>query len=143
MIKITSGTVRTSQGLKTSKDKPFALPPEEEQRFIDRKVAARVYQEAPLEPVATPPVAPEGEGVDVNSSEEKPGAEGEETAGNLNADQLKTMRLDELKQMAKNMGIDTTGLRSKEDYAKALAVAKAVVEDLEDLPNLSAEDPVE
>ena len=138
MIKITSGTVRTSQGLKTSKDKPFTLPPEEEQRFIDRKVAARVYQEAPLEPVATPPVASEGEGVDVNSSEGKPGAEGEETVGNLDADQLKKMKLDELKKLAEDMGIDTTGLRTKDDYASAIAAVDVVVE-----PDLSVEDPVE
>ncbi len=138
MIRITSGTVRTSQGLKTSKDKPFSLPPEEERRFIDRKVAARVYQEAPLEPVATPPVAPKGEGVDVNSSEEKPGAEGEETAANLDIDQLKSMKLDELKKLAEDMGIDTTGLRYKDDYAKAIAAVDVVIE-----PDLSVEGPVE
>lgn len=138
MIRITSGTVRTSQGLKTSKDKPFALPPEEEQRFIDRNVAARVYQEAPPEPVATPPAAPQDEGVDVNSSEEKPGAEGEETAANLDADQLKKMKLDDLKKLAKDMGIDTTGLRTKDDYAKAIAAVEVVLE-----PDLTVEDPVE
>lgn len=138
MIRITSGTVRTSQGLKTSKDKPFALPPEEEQRFIDRNVAARVYQEAPLEPVATPPAAPQGEGVDVNSSEDKPDAEGEETAANLDADQLKKMKLDDLKKLAEDMSIDTTGLRTKDDYAKAIAAVEVVLE-----PDLTVEDPVE
>lgn len=138
MIRITSGTVRTSQGLKTSKDKPFALPPEEEQRFIDRKVAARVYAETPAEGVATPPVAPEGDGVGVNSSEEKPGTEGEETAGNLDVEQLKKMKLDDLKQLAEDMGIDTTGLRTKDDYAKAIAAVEVVVE-----PDLTVEDPVE
>lgn len=138
MIKIISGTCRTSQGLKTSKDKPFALTPEEEQRLIDRKVAARVYQEAPLEPVATPPVAPEGEGVDVNSSEEKTGAEGEETVGNFDVEQLKKMKLDDLKQLAKDMGIETTGLRYKDDYAQAIAAVDVVIE-----PDLAVEDPVE
>ena len=138
MIRITSGTVRTSQGLKTSKDKPFALPPEEEQRFIDRNVAARVYQEEPLEQVATPPAAPQGEGVGVNSSEDKPDAEGEETAANLDADQLKKMKLDDLKKLAEDMGIDTTGLRTKDDYAKAIAAVEVVLE-----PDLTVEDPVE
>ena len=138
MIRITSGTVRTSQGLKTSKDKPFALPPEEEQRFIDRNVAARVYLEAPLEPVATPPAAHQGEGVDVNSSEDKPGAEGEETAANLDADQLKKMKLDDLKKLAEDMGIDTTGLRLKDDYIAAIAAVDVVLE-----PDLTVEDPVE
>lgn len=138
MIRITSGTVRTSQGLKTSKDKPFTLPPEEEQRFIDRKVAARVYEEAPLEPVATPPVAPAGEGVGVTLSPEETDAEGEETVGNLDADQLKKMKLDDLKQLAKDMGIDTTGLRTKDDYAAAIAAVDVILG-----PELSAEEIVE
>lgn len=138
MIRITSGTVRTSQGLKTSKDKPFALPPEEEQRFIDRKVAARVYQETPVEEVATPPVAPEGDGAGVNSSAEKTGAEGEETVGNLDVEQLKKMKLDDLKQLAEDMGIDAAGLRTKDDYAKAIAAVDVVIE-----PDLTVEDPVE
>lgn len=138
MIRITSGTVRTSLGLKTSKDKPFTLPPEEEKRFIDRNVAARVYREELLEEVATPPVAPEGDGAGVNSSEEKPGAEGEETAANLDPDQLKKMKLDDLKQLAEDMGIDTTGLRLKDDYIKAIAAVEVVIE-----PDLTVEDPVE
>ncbi len=138
MIRIISGTCRTSLGLKTSKDMPFTLPPEEEQRFIDRNVAARVYQEALPAPVATPPAVPKGEGVDVNSSKEEPGAEGEETAATLDVDQLKGMKLDNLKKLAVDMGIDTTGLRTKDDYAKAIAAVDVVVE-----PDLAVEDPVE
>lgn len=140
MIRITSGTVRTSQGLKTSKDKPFALPPKEEQRFIDRNVAARVYQEELMEHVATPSADPKGDGVDVNSSVEKPGAEGEETAAIQEID-LTSLKLDKLKLLAKDMGIDTTGLRTKDDYAKAIAAVAAVDVIVE--PDLSAEDPVE
>ncbi len=138
MIRITSGTVRTSQGLKTSKDKPFTLPPEEEQRFIDRNVAARVYQEASPKPVATPPAAPKAEGAVVNLSGDKPSTEDEETAANPDADQLKKMKLDDLKKLAEDMGIDTTGLRSRDDYAKAIAAVDVIVE-----PDLSVEDPVE
>ncbi len=138
MIRIISGTCRTSLGLKTSKDMPFSLPAAEEQRLIDRKVAARVYREELLEPVATPPVAPASEGVGVTLSTEKLGAEGEEIVGNLDADQLKTMKLDQLKQLAKDMGIDTTGLRTKDDYAAAIAAVDVIVE-----PDLSAEEIVE
>jgi hypothetical protein len=138
MIKIISGTVRTSQGLKTSKDKPFSLPPKEEQRFIDRKVAARVFLEEVMEPVATPPVAPQGEGVDVNTSEQNDAQKAEEASANLDVDQLKSMKLDDLKQLAKDMGVDTTGLRSREDYAKAIAAIDVIVE-----PDLTAEDVVE
>lgn len=138
MIKIISGTVRTSLGLKTSKDKPFSLPPKEEQRFIDRKVAARVYQEEVLEPVATPSADPAGEGVGVTSSTEELGAEGEETVGNLDADQLKKMKLDDLKQLAKDMDIDTNGLRTKDDYVAAIAAVDVILG-----PELSAEEIVE
>lgn len=138
MIKIISGTVRTSLGLKTSKDKPFSLPPKEEQRFIDRKVAARVYQEEVLEPVATPSADPVGEGVVVTSSTEELGAEGEETVGNLDADQLKKMKLDDLKQLAKDMDIDTNGLRTKDDYVAAIAAVDVILG-----PELSAEEIVE
>lgn len=138
MIKITSGTCRTSLGLKTSKDKPFSLPPAEEQRLIDRNVAARVYQEAPQEPVATPPAPPVGKGVCVNMHEENTGAEGDELAGNLDADQLKKMKPDDLKQLAADMGIDTAGLRTREGYAKAIAAVDVILE-----PELSVEEPVE
>ena len=138
MIKIISGTVRTSKGLKTSKDKPFVLPTEEEQRFIDRNVAARVYQEAPLEPVATASVATQDKGVDVNTSEQNDAQKVEEAPTNLDVDQLKSMKLDDLKQLAKDMGVDTTGLRSREDYAKAIAAVDVIVE-----PDLTAEDVVE
>ena len=138
MIRITSGTVRTSLGLKTSKDKPFSLPPKEEQRFIDRKVAARVYQEEVLEPVATPPVTPQGDGVDVNSPEKNPGVEDEEAAVNLDVEQLKKMKLDDLKLLAEDMGIDTTGLRLKDDYIAAIATVDAVIE-----TDLHVEEPVE
>lgn len=147
MIRITSGTVRTSLGLKTSKDKPFILPIEEEQRFIDRKVAARVYEEAPSEPVATPPVAPDGEGAGVNSSETETGAESAGTPGHLDADDLMALTLAELKQLAVDMEIDTTGLKTKQDYANAIAAvevfipADAVVDDV--LPDLATEEPVE
>lgn len=139
MIKVISGTCRTSLGLKTSRDIPFTLPPKEEQRLIDRKVAARVFAEEAMEPVATPPVAPEGDGTGVNITDGENGMEGEETAANLDVEQLKTMKLDQLKHLAEGMGIDTTGLRTKDDYARAIAAVDVAV----DGPNLTVEDPVE
>ena len=63
--------------------------------------------------------------------------EGEDAAANLDVDQLKSMKLDDLKKLAKDMGIVTTGLRSREDYAKAIAAVDVIV------PDLGAEDPVE
>lgn len=139
MIKVISGTCRTSLGLKTPKDNPFTLPPKEEQRLIDRNVAARVFEEEPMEPVATPPVDPKGDGIGVNITDGENGMEGEENAANMDVEQLKTMKLDQLKQLAEDMGINTTGLRSKDDFARAIAAVDVIVDE----PELSAEDPVE
>lgn len=139
MVRIISGTCRTSLGLKTSKDKPFNLPPEEEKRFIDRGVAVRVFKEETMEPVATPPVAPNDGGTGVNITDGDNGMEGEETASNMDVEQLKTMKLDQLKQLAEDMGIDTSGLRTKDDYARAIAAVDIAI----DGPELTVEDPVE
>ena len=44
--------------------------------------------------------------------------------GHLDFDQLKKMGKDELKDLAEKMGVDTTGLKTKEDYAKAIAAVE-------------------
>lgn len=50
---------------------------------------------------------------------------GEMVKGHLDADQLiKDYKLDELKDLAAKLGVDTTGLRTKEDYAKAIAAVE-------------------
>ena len=49
------------------------------------------------------------------------GATGEPTQGHLDYTSLMGMKLDELKDLAAQMQIDTTGLRTKSDYAKAIS----------------------
>lgn len=45
--------------------------------------------------------------------------------GHLDADQLvQEYKLDELKDLAAKLEVDTTGLRTKEDYAKAIAAVE-------------------
>lgn len=44
--------------------------------------------------------------------------------GHLDFDQLKKMGKDELKDLAEKLGIDATGLKTKEDYAKAIAAVE-------------------
>lgn len=44
--------------------------------------------------------------------------------GHLDFDQLKKMGKDELKELAEKMGVDATGLKTKEDYAKAIAAVE-------------------
>lgn len=50
---------------------------------------------------------------------------GEMVKGHLDYDQLiKDFKLDELKDLAAKMEIDTTGLRTKDDYAKAICAVE-------------------
>ena len=50
---------------------------------------------------------------------------GEMVKGHLDAEQLiKDYKLDELKDLAAKLEVDTTGLRTKEDYAKAIAAVE-------------------
>lgn len=50
---------------------------------------------------------------------------GEMVKGHLDAEQLiKDCKLDELKDLAAKLEVDTTGLRTKEDYAKAIAAVE-------------------
>ena len=145
MIKIISGTCRTELGLKTSKDEPFSLSSEAEKRLVDRKVARYIWPNVNMAAVATPPVDSKNEETSVNSAETKNGSEGDGDgdaqnividAANLNIEQLKTLKLDQLKKLAQDMGIEATGLRSRDDYANAIAAVCVTV------PDLSAEDPV-
>lgn len=60
----------------------------------------------------------------------------------LNEEQLKTMSLDDLKALAKKLGVKTAGLRSIAAYAKAIAAVEVepgeeiAVEDGETRPTL-------
>lgn len=47
-----------------------------------------------------------------------------EAAGHLDEAALAKMKFDELKRLAADMGVDTKGLKSKDDYAKAIAAVK-------------------
>lgn len=138
MIRIISGVCRTELGIKRVGDEPFTLTPAAEERLVKRKVAAYVYTEVPVEPVATPLVDQNDDGTGVNTSDAEVAAEGEENATSLGVDQLRSMKLDHLKQLAEDMGIDTEALRTRADYARAIAAVDAIVE-----PDLTVEGPVE
>lgn len=56
-----------------------------------------------------------GDAADVNANMVK---------GHLDFDQLKKMGKDELKDLAEKLGVDATGLKTKEDYAKAIAAVE-------------------
>lgn len=52
------------------------------------------------------------------------GASGEPTHGHLDYTSLMAMKLEELKDLAAEMQIDTTGLRTKSDFAKAISAVE-------------------
>lgn len=72
--------------------------------------------------------------------------EGDKLAGHLDAEQLEAMNFNDLKKLAKDMGVTPAG-KTKADYIAALAAveveadAEDVVEDPDDLPDLDAADP--
>lgn len=139
MIKIICGTCDTSLGLKTAKNGTFSLPAAEEKRLVSRGVAEYVYPvPAPMEDVETgaespePKTEPENEvQAGVILSEDETAAESlpEAKTGHLDPEQLMTMKLSELKAMADDLGVDDKGLRTKEDYANAIAAVEVVIEE--------------
>lgn len=64
------------------------------------------------------------------------------TTGTLDPDQLKDMNLNQLKELAADMGADVKGCKSKADYIDAITAleVEAGGED-DDLPDLGAADP--
>lgn len=155
MIKIISGTCRTSKGLKTSKDKPFDLPAAEEQRFIDRKVAVRVFAEPPVEEVATPHVAPDGAAAGVNSADTKNGAEGDDGGaandapvanivdGHFVKEDLMKLTRDNLNALAADLGIDGESCANKGEVADLIcAIEIGGDDDGGQMPSLTPGDPV-
>ena len=48
------------------------------------------------------------------------------TKGHLGETDLSNMKLDDLKRLAADMGVDTKGLKSKADYAKAIAAVEVM-----------------
>lgn len=139
MIQITRGTVSTSLGLKTYKDKPFSLPEAEEKRLIERGVAAPVYLEPPPQ---APSPDPNGYILQVDSvTFPAPGEDEEDDApAEAAVRDLQSMKVDELKAMAQDMGISTSGLRRKDDYIAAITAAWEA--NSASSPELIVEEPV-
>lgn len=154
MIKIKCGTCGTSQGYMTPSSGELSLPASEEARLVARGVAD--YVTRPVigdhDAAATPPDGGDDGGAGENTPDMEVPAEGLEAPGgngigHLDEEQLLTMKLVDLKALAEDMGIDTSGLKSKADYAKAIAAVEVepgelCTKDGEDLPDLGAEDPV-
>jgi len=156
MIKIISGTCQTALGLKRPGDKPFSLTPEAEKRLVDRKVAVYVFENFPMEPVATPPIPPMNQEAGVISAETENPAEGQKTdgesgvvildiaGGHYTKDSLLRMTRGEMEKMADALGIDIKGCKNKSDIADRIADVEVAADEqaAEDPPILAVEDPV-
>lgn len=147
MIRIKCGTCGTSQGYKTQADGAFSLPVSEEARLVSRGVADYV-----TEPIigANPGIAMPASALEGGEAGEAEGVEAPNGngVGHLDEEQLKTMSLNDLKDLAKELGVKTTGLRSIAAYAKAIAAVEVApgeeiaAEDGETPPDLGVEAPV-
>lgn len=75
----------------------------------------------------------------VEEVEEMPGKTAA-TVGHLDEAELAEMKFDDLKRLAADMGVDTKGLKSKADYAKAIAAVEVTPGTEEDGPDAGGEE---
>lgn len=120
----------TRYALKTANDGAFECDDAQASRLVSLGVA-KYIGEAP----AAVPVA-------------EPGTENQQDAatvtGHLDPDQLATMTIEQLKNLAGDCGIDVTGCKKKADYIDAIVAVEVEaggVEDSDELPDLNAADP--
>lgn len=145
MIRMINGATRIGNRVITASDGPFSIDPKGEEYLVSRGVA--VYCDAAA---STLPAAPD-EGTETSASTGQPenAAEGEKTASaRLDPEQLKTMKNLQLKKLAKDMGIDVTGLRTSAELIEAITSVDVEIDadedtdDAEDAPDLTPEDIV-
>lgn len=123
-IKYTDGNGMERHVLKTPEDGAFECEIEQAKRLVALGVAE--YESA------------------VKNTEKAP--EGDKLAGHLDAEQLEAMNFNDLKKLAKDMGVNPAD-KTKAGYIAALvaveveADAEDAVEDPDDLPDLDAADP--
>lgn len=119
MIRMISGSTRIGKRIYTPVDGCFEAAPEVEERLVAQKVAVFVPEER-AEDVATPPAGSDENQAGDDTTALDNAAENEET-GHLAPEQLKTMTNDKLRELAKDMGIDTAKLKTKAQLIAAIA----------------------
>jgi hypothetical protein len=112
--------------LRTAEDGPFECDEQQASRLVSLGVAEYADEQQAAAP-AIAEATPEGE---------------EPIAGTLDPDQLKDMSLNQLKELAADMGADVKGCKSKGDYINAITALEVEAGDEDDdLPDLGAADP--
>jgi len=74
----------------------------------------------------------------------EPDQEPEKIVGHLDAAELETWTIEQLKKLAADMGVDLTGCKKKADYIAAITAEEVEIDaedDADELPELSAADP--
>lgn len=148
MIKVISGTVGVFENnrmdLKTSKSGPFELDGKREAELVASGIAKYHEQVAAFAQAPASGKTPDPSAGDGKEDDTKPGA-AELPAYN------ESMKLDELKEIAKAYGVGAEAMRSKAQVVTAIDAAKEAAaksseddtdEDENQLPDLNAADPV-
>lgn len=130
-IRVTVGTVgyydaKHAHKRMTAADGPFECEDTQAERFVSAGVAEYV-----------------GGAIEVDEADEQ------EVTGHLAKSQLEEMTIQQLQNLAGDLGVDVTGCKKKADYVDAIAAAEVtaggVVDDEDtdgdDLPDLNAADP--
>lgn len=130
-IRVTVGTVgfydaKHAHKIKTAADGPFECEDTQAEHFVSAGVAEYI-------------------GGVIKADE----ADDQEVTGHLAKSQLEEMTIQQLQNLAGDLGIDVTGCKKKADYVDAIAAAEVnaggMVDDEDtdgdDLPDLNAADP--
>lgn len=130
-IRVTVGTVgfydaKHAHKRKTAADGPFECEDTQAEHFVSAGVAEYI-------------------GGVIKADE----ADDQEVTGHLAKNQLEEMTIQQLQNLAGDLGVDVTGCKKKADYADAIAAAEVnaggMVDDEgtdgDDLPDLNAADP--
>lgn len=130
-IRVTVGTVgfydaKHAHKRKTAADGPFECEDTQAEHFVSAGVAEYI-------------------GGVIKADE----ADDQEVTGHLAKNQLKEMTIQQLQNLAGDLGVDVTGCKKKADYVDAIAAAEVnaggMVDDEgtdgDDLPDLNAADP--
>lgn len=130
-IRVTVGTVgyydaKHAHKRMTAADGPFECEDTQAERFVSAGVAEYV-----------------GGAIEVDEADEQ------EVTGHLAKSQLEEMTIQQLQNLAGDLGVDVTGCKKKAEYVDAIAAAEVtaggVVDDEDadgdDLPDLNAADP--
>ena len=117
----------------TPRDPAISVDDDEAKRLVKIGVAAYVDAEAPLEDVATA-VPGDSDGQTIgNSPDNGEGENGDsdpgEIAGTLDPEDLKGWKMEDLKKLAADLGIDTTGIKKKDDLIAAIAAVEVSIPD--------------